>query len=329
MDTRRGPAYQARITSAHHVSLGRWEFPIEVLVVANLVALAFETLPTLSPFWRQALWSFEVFCAMVYTVEYGVRLYLARPRLKYVTSFYGIIDLLAIVPFYLMVAFNLQAVRAFRLLRLLRLFKLVRYTQATHRFRRAFDIARDDLVLFGVIALIVLYLSAIGIYHFEHEAQPEKFSSVFDSLWWAVATLTTVGYGDIYPDHAGRAGSSPSSCSSWGSASSPCHRACSPRPCHACGPRRRQRNGRLRAGTWNGNGETSRTGRRLGSSFQRSATRRFASLRASHASAAAAMPTRRWPPPRTPAHLAARPRASTLNAIHAPPPSPKPHSATP
>lgn len=183
----------------HHVSLGRWEFPIEVLVVANLVALAFETLPTLSPFWRQALWSFEVFCAMVYTVEYGVRLFLARPRLKYVTSFYGIIDLLAIAPFYFMVAFNLQAFRAFRLFRLLRLFKLVRYTQATHRFRRAFDIARDDLVLFGVIALIVLYLSAIGIYHFEHEAQPEKFSSVFDSLWWAVATLTTVGYGDIYP----------------------------------------------------------------------------------------------------------------------------------
>lgn len=189
--------------SGHHVSLGRWETVIEVLVVANLVALAFETLPTLSPFWRDALWTFEVLCAAVYTVEYGVRLYLARPRMKYVTSFYGIIDLLAILPFWLMAAFNLQAVRAFRLLRLLRLFKLVRYTNAVHRFRRAFVIARDDLVLFGVIALIVLYLSAIGIYHFEHDAQPERFSSVFDSLWWALATLTTVGYGDIYPVTAG------------------------------------------------------------------------------------------------------------------------------
>jgi voltage-gated potassium channel len=173
--------------------------PIELLVVANLIALAFETLPNLSPFWHRALWNFEVFCAAVYTVEYGVRLYLARPRWKYVTSFYGIIDLLAILPFYLMVAFNLQAVRAFRLLRLLRLFKLVRYTNAVQRFRRAFVIARDDLVLFGVSALIVLYLAAIGVYHFEHEAQPERFTSVFDSLWWAVATLTTVGYGDIYP----------------------------------------------------------------------------------------------------------------------------------
>ena len=190
--------------AGHHVSLGRWELPIELLVIANLIALAFETLPDLSPFWRQALWSFEVFCAAVYTVEYGIRLYLARPRLKYVTSFYGIIDLLAILPFYLMTAFNLQAVRAFRLMRLLRLFKLVRYTQATHRFKRAFEIARDDLVLFGITALIVLYLAAIGIFHFEHDAQPDKFTSVFDSLWWAVSTLTTVGYGDIYPDHRGR-----------------------------------------------------------------------------------------------------------------------------
>ena len=185
--------------AGHHVSLGQWELPIELLVIANLIALAFETLPDLSPFWRQALWSFEVFCAAVYTVEYGIRLYLARPRLKYVTSFYGIIDLLAILPFYLMTAFNLQAVRAFRLMRLLRLFKLVRYTQATHRFKRAFEIARDDLVLFGITALIVLYLAAIGIFHFEHDAQPDKFTSVFDSLWWAVSTLTTVGYGDIYP----------------------------------------------------------------------------------------------------------------------------------
>jgi voltage-gated potassium channel len=188
-----------KLRELHHVSLGRWEPVIETLVVLNLIALAFETLPTLTPFWREALWSFEVFCALVYTVEYGVRLYLAQPRMKYVTSFYGIIDLLAILPFWLMAMFDMQAVRAFRLLRLLRLFKLVRYTNAVERFKRAFAIARDDLVLFGVIALIVLYLAAIGIYHFEHDAQPDKFSSVFDALWWATVTLTTVGYGDVYP----------------------------------------------------------------------------------------------------------------------------------
>lgn len=188
---------------AHHVSLGRWETVIEILVIANLIALAFESLPALPAFWRDALWSFEVFCAAVYTIEYGVRLYLAQPRWKYVVSFYGIIDLLAILPFWLFSMFDLQAARAFRLLRLLRLFKLVRYTDAVYRFRRAFAIARDDLVLFGVIALIVLYLSGIGIYHFEHEAQPEKIASVFDGLWCALVTLTTVGYGDLYPVTAG------------------------------------------------------------------------------------------------------------------------------
>lgn len=188
---------------AHHASLGRWETVIEVLVIANLIALAFESLPGLPPFWHSALWSFEVFCAAVYTVEYGVRLYLARPRWRYVVSFYGVVDLLAILPFWLMAAFNLQAVRVFRLLRLLRLFKLVRYTDAVYRFRRAFLIARDDLVLFGVVALIVVYLSGMGIYHFEHEVQPDKFASVFDGLWCAVVTLTTVGYGDLYPVTAG------------------------------------------------------------------------------------------------------------------------------
>lgn len=183
----------------HQVSLGRWEILIQVLVVLNMVAFAFETLPTLSEGWRQVLWYFEVFSVAVFTIEYGFRFWLARPRWKYVTSFYGIVDLLAILPFYLMLAFDLRSLRAFRLLRLFRMFKLVRFTQAAHRFRRAFAIAREDLVLFGVVALIVLYLAAVGIYHFEHDAQPEKFTSVFESLWWAVATLTTVGYGDIYP----------------------------------------------------------------------------------------------------------------------------------
>jgi voltage-gated potassium channel len=67
------------------------------------------------------------------------------------------------------------------------------------RYHRAFLIAREELILFGFTALIMFYLASVGIYYFEHDAQPEVFASVFHSLWWAVATLTTVGYGDIYP----------------------------------------------------------------------------------------------------------------------------------
>ena len=76
---------------------------------------------------------------------------------------------------------------------------MARYSKAIHRFHRAFLIAREEVVLFLVVALLLIYFSAVGIYYFENEAQPDKFASVFHSLWWSVATLTTVGYGDVYP----------------------------------------------------------------------------------------------------------------------------------
>ena len=87
----------------------------------------------------------------------------------------------------------------FRLLRILRVLKLIRYNTATQRFHRAFIIAKEELVLFFIVTLILLYLSAVGIYYCENPVQPEAFKSVFHSLWWAVVTLTTVGYGDVYP----------------------------------------------------------------------------------------------------------------------------------
>jgi voltage-gated potassium channel len=114
-----------------------------------------------------------------------------------------LVDLAAILPFYIASGLDLRAVRVFRLLRLLRIFKLLKYNEAISRFHRALLIAKEELVLFGLVAAIMLYLSAVGIYYFENSAQPEQFKSVFHSLWWAVTTLTTVGYGDMYPITAG------------------------------------------------------------------------------------------------------------------------------
>ncbi|WP_348704200.1 ion transporter, partial [uncultured Neptuniibacter sp.] len=116
-----------------------------------------------------------------------------------VFSFYGLIDLLAILPFYLAFAIDLRTLRLIRFLRLMRVLKLARYNKAMLRFNKALLLAKEELIIFTISSIVMLYLSAVGIYHFENEAQPEVFRSIFDSLWWAVATLTTVGYGDIYP----------------------------------------------------------------------------------------------------------------------------------
>ncbi len=181
------------------VSFGQWDYLIQLLIILSLIAFAVETLPDLSAEWVVRLRVFEIVTVVIFTIEYALRLVLCRPRFSYAFSFFGIVDLLAILPFYISTGIDLRSVRAFRLLRLFRLLKLARYSAAMQRLHRAFLIAREELVLFGVTALIILYLSAVGIYYFERDAQPEEFASVFHSLWWAIVTLTTVGYGDVYP----------------------------------------------------------------------------------------------------------------------------------
>lgn len=172
---------------------------VQGLIIVSMVAFAIETLPGLSPAWRRGLAIFEGVTVAAFAGEYLLRLFVARQPVKYATSFFGVIDFLAIAPVLFGAAFDGRTLRALRLIRLVRLLKLARYNAAIRRIHLALRIAREELLLFLAVALILLFIAAAGIYQFENEAQPEKFASIFHSLWWAVSTLTTVGYGDVYP----------------------------------------------------------------------------------------------------------------------------------
>ena len=176
-----------------------FDIAIQILIIVSLVSFSIETLPDLTNETRQLLRYMEIGTVAVFTIEYLLRIVVADRRFKFIFSFFGLIDLAAILPFYLATGLDLRSIRVVRLLRLFRLLKLVRYSSAIQRFHVAFLIAKEELLLFFMVSLMLFFFAAVGIYYFENEAQPELFSSVFHSLWWAVVTLTTVGYGDTYP----------------------------------------------------------------------------------------------------------------------------------
>lgn len=171
------------------------------LILISAVLVAIETMPCFRG--RPILLWAEIAIATIFAAEYLLRLWSTPQRLRYATSFWGIVDFLAAFPALLLLVPDLQTIRALRLLRLLRLLKLARFSRAVDRIERAFVTTRDELAVVLLVAAITIYLAAVGIHLFEREAQPDVFGSIPQALWWASATLTTVGYGDAYPITAG------------------------------------------------------------------------------------------------------------------------------
>lgn len=184
---------------------------LSILVVTNVAAVVLETVAEIAIPYAGVFKSLEICSVIVFSAEYAVRLWACpadsryanswKGRLRYATSFLSVVDLLAILPFYLGTWFSadLRVLWALRLLRLLRVLKLGRYSTALALMGRVLRLKSNDLIatIFALFVLIVLAASVM--YHAEFQAQPDKFSSIPASMWWAVATLTTVGYGDIYP----------------------------------------------------------------------------------------------------------------------------------
>ena len=189
-----------KIVLESDTKLGRqFDIWVQILIIVSIVSYTVETIPGLPVELYTFLKALDVVIIVIFTVEYILRVVVAEKKLSYIFSFYGIIDLLAILPFYLASGVELQTLRILRLLRLFRVLKLTKYNKALKRLELAISNVKEELVLFAIVAGMLLYLSAVGIYHFEHAAQPDVFKSIFDCLWWAVITLTTVGYGDMYP----------------------------------------------------------------------------------------------------------------------------------
>ena len=179
---------------------GRYfDYFIQILILLSLVSFSLDTLPNLSYNTRVFLDYFEVISIVIFTIEFLLRIYVSKKPLSYIFSFYGIIDILAILPFYLNRVLDLRFLRAFRIFRIFKALKLLRYNKALNRFRIAFKIVKEEVTLFFIVTLVLIFITSAGIYFFENEAQPEVFKSVFHSAWWSIVTLTTVGYGDVYP----------------------------------------------------------------------------------------------------------------------------------
>jgi voltage-gated potassium channel len=188
------------IIENHDTNLGRaFDLFIQSLILLSIASFTVETLPGLSEQQLRILRLINIGTVSIFTLEYLLRIVVSRSRRKFVFSFYGLVDLVAILPFYIASGIDLRSLRIFRLFRLLRILKVLRFNAAIMRFKIAFRSIKNELAVFASATGFMLYVAAVGIYYFENQAQPEQFKSVFHALWWAVTTLTTVGYGDAYP----------------------------------------------------------------------------------------------------------------------------------
>jgi len=136
---------------------------------------------------------------VLFSLEYALRVYIEPRKRDFIFSFYGIIDLLATLPSIPRLFPGFRVLRILRFLRIFRIFKATRFILAVDRLTAALRQVQQELLALGILSLMLVYLAACGIYYCEREAQPEQFGSILDSMWWAVVTLTTIGYGDVYP----------------------------------------------------------------------------------------------------------------------------------
>lgn len=194
-----------------------FDWSIMTLIGLSVLSIILESFSNINAKYRSLFQVFDTFTIVIFSIEYLLRIWTAdllfpdskHPRIKYIFSFMAVIDLLAILPVYLpFVSADLRflrMMRLFRLFRLLRIFKLGRYFEALQIIFKVIRTSGPQLIMSVGICCFVMLFSAIIMYTVENPVQPEQFPNVIASLWWAICTLTTVGYGDVYPiTHIGK-----------------------------------------------------------------------------------------------------------------------------
>ena len=187
-----------------------FEFAIIGIIILNILAIVLDSVPTIHEEYSYFFKQFETYSVIFFTVEYFARMYsiVEHPRyrnpifgrLRFAITPLALVDLMAFVPFYItFIPVDLRFVRILRLMSLFRMFKIARYLRALNIFRRVIFERKEQLVLSFLFILFILVIISFVMFYVEHEAQPDKFNSIPATMWWGIATLTTVGYGDIVP----------------------------------------------------------------------------------------------------------------------------------
>lgn len=197
---------------AHGNRINRWvEYAITLLIVLSVISIILESITEVNQTFGWFLHRFDIFVILVFTLEYLLRLFISdlthpssnkfKSALKFIFSVYGLVDLLAVLPFYLpmLIKLDLKFLRILRLTRFLRILKINRYNKSVNLIWAVIKEKKTELAATGFITFLTLLISSFLMYYIESEHQPDQFPNIIATFWWAVATLTTVGYGDIYP----------------------------------------------------------------------------------------------------------------------------------
>ena len=188
-----------------------FDYFIVILILSNVLAIILESYQSLYNRYFFQFRIFEVFSVLVFTVEYVLRIWTADIKYdsksrfgsiyRFIISPIALVDLFAILPFYLpfILPFDLRFLRLPRIIRFSRLFKLNRYSNSLKLVGEVLMKKKSELFVTIFVTLILILIASTLMYYIENNAQPKAFPNIVESMWWATSTLTTVGYGDVYP----------------------------------------------------------------------------------------------------------------------------------